>query len=80
MLRLAAVEAIGDLPQLRGVLVHVGVEQVQRHAPDLGLPDAGHKGLVAQVDLDAHPVAGREGHGVGIEVGVALLLPAVGGQ
>ena len=80
VLGLAAVEPVGDGAQVGGVLLDVGVEQVQRHPTDLGLPHAGHERRAGQVDLDGDPVARREGHGVRVEVGVALLLPAVGGQ
>src|SRR3546814_7346110 len=73
-----SVEAVGYAAHLRRVLVDVGVEQVQRDAPDLGLPDASHERRARQVDLDADAIAGRDGHGVRVEIGVALLLPAVG--
>ena len=35
----AAVQPVGDLVQVGLVLLHVGVEQQQRHAADLGHPD-----------------------------------------
>ena len=80
VLGLAAVEPVGDGAQVGGVLLHVGVEQVERHPSDLGLPHPGHERRAGQVDLDGDPVARRERHGVRVEVGVALLLPAVGRQ
>ena len=73
-----AVEAVGDGPQLVRVFVDVGVEQVQLDPPDLGHPDLGDEGLPGQVDGDPGPVHRREGHGVGVHHGVALLLPPVG--
>ncbi len=74
----AAVEAVGDGPQLVVVVVDVGVEQVQLDPADLRHPDLGDQGLAGQVDGDPGPVDGVEGHGVGVEHRVALLLPAVG--
>ena len=80
VLGVAAVEAVGDRADVGRVLVDVGVEQVERDAADLGLPDPGDEGLAGQVDLDPHVLARREGHRVRVEVGVALLLPAVDRQ
>ena len=37
----AAVEAVGDGDAVGGVALDVGVEQVQRDAPDVGAPDVG---------------------------------------
>ncbi len=77
VLGVAAVEAVGDAAQLGRVLVDVGVEEVQRDPTDLRLPDAGDERGAGEVDLDAL-VAREQRHGVRVEVGVALLLPAVG--
>ncbi len=41
VLGVAAVEPVGDGAQLGRVLVDVGVEQVQRHAADVGAPHLG---------------------------------------
>src|SRR3546814_10761685 len=67
VLGVASVEAVGYAAHLRRVLVDVGVEQVQRDAPDLGLPDASHERRARQVDLDADAIAGRDGHGVRVD-------------
>ena len=80
VLGLAAVEAVGDVAEVGRVLVDVGVEEVQRHPADLGLPHAGDERRAGQVDLHPHVLAQGERHGVRVEVGVALLLPAVGRQ
>ena len=78
VLGVAAVEPVGDGAGLGRVVVDVGVEQVQRDAADVGPPD---------LRLRAARRPGRprrctpsqrvEGQRVGVEVGVALLLPAV---
>ena len=52
VLGLAAVEPVGDRPQVGRVLLDVGVEQVQRHPPDLRPPHARHERRAGQVDLD----------------------------
>ncbi len=77
MLRRPAVEPVCDRPQVVGVLVDVGVQQVQLHPPDVRHPELGDQGLPGQVDGDPGPVHRREGHGVGVHHGVALFLPAV---
>ncbi len=77
VLGVAAVQPVGDGAQLGRVLVDVGVEQVQRHPADVGAPHLGDERPAAQLDRDAHPVARGDGHGVRVEVGVGLLLPAV---
>ncbi len=41
VLAAAAVEPVGDLALRGAVVLHVGVEQQQRHPADLGLPDGG---------------------------------------
>ena len=48
VLGLAAVEPVGDRPQVGGVLLHVGVEQVERHPPDLGPPHPATSGAPAR--------------------------------
>ena len=84
VLAAAAVEAVGDRAQLVGVRGDVGVEHQQRDAPDRGLPDAGvQTRVVGQCERDLHGRAvgvaqHRERQAVGIEHGVALVLPAVG--
>ena len=77
VLGVAPVQAVGDGPHLVGVLLDVGVEEVQRHASHARLPHLGDERHAGQVDLDPHALAGRQGHHVGVEQGVALLLPAV---
>ena len=37
----AAVQPVGDLPLVAGILLHVGVQQQQWHPADLGQPDLG---------------------------------------
>ena len=56
VLGVAAVEPVGDAAHLVRVLLDVGVEEVERHPADLGLPQLGHeRHLVGgQVDLDPH--------------------------
>ena len=46
-------------------------------APDVGPPDLGGQRLAGQVDADPDALAQREGHGVRVEGGELLLLPAV---
>jgi hypothetical protein len=77
VLDVTAVEPVGDELQLAGVLGDVGVEQVQRRAPDRGLPHLGDQGLAVELEGDAHVLAQLQRHGVGVEVGEALLLPPV---
>ena len=88
VLAAAAVEPVGDIALGRVVVLDVGVEQQQRHAADLGLPDLGDQRAPAG-QADAHlraapgPSASRSreiGQPVGVEDGVALLLPALAGQ
>ena len=50
LLRVAAVEAVGDDAALGVVLVDVGVEQVQPDAADVGPPDLGVQRRAGQVD------------------------------
>ena len=72
----AAVEAIGDQPVLVGVVVDVGVEQVQRDAADVGLPHPGVHRRAGDVDGDADAVDRRERDGRGVEPRKELLLAA----
>ena len=58
VLDIAAVESIGDRPQLRRVLVDVGVEQVERHTADIGAPHLRNERLAGEVDRDPNAVAG----------------------
>ena len=47
----AAVEPVGDLAQCLRVLLHVGVEEQQRHPADVGDEDARHeRGVARHVD------------------------------
>ena len=57
VLGLAAVEPVGDVAQVGRVLVDVGVEEVERHPADLGLPHPGDEGGAGQVDLHPDAVA-----------------------
>jgi hypothetical protein len=80
----AAVQPVGDLVQVGLVLLHVGVEQQQRHAADLGHPDLrGELPARGQVHLDVHRRAGGvpeqlQGQAVRVVGRVPLGLPAVG--
>ena len=82
----AAVQPVGDLVQVGLVLLHVGVEQQQRHPADLGHPDLrGELPARGQVHLDVHRRAGGvpeqlQGQAVRVVGRVPLGLPAVGGQ
>ncbi len=86
VLGVAAVQAVGDGADDLAVLLHVGVEQQQRDAADLGDPDAGgQRLLVGQADDDLGDRAvvlaqQRQRQAVGVEDRVGLLLPAVAGQ
>ena len=77
VLDVAAVEAVGDRPELGVVLLDVGVEEVERHPPDVGPPHPGRQRCAGKIDGDGDALAERHGHAVGIEIGVALLLPAL---
>ena len=48
----AAVQPVGDLPLVAGVLLHIGVEQQQRNPADLGQPDLGVQRPAGQRHLD----------------------------
>ena len=83
----AAVQPVGDLVQVRLVLLDVGIEQQQRDPPHLRHPDlGGQQPVLGQSDRDVHGgVPGRvaqqlERLAVRVIAGVALGLPAVGGQ
>ncbi len=85
MVTAAAVEPVGDAAIARLVLFEVGVEQQQRDAADLRLPDVGPHRAARDADPDRHDVSGRvaqlgQRQPVRIESGIVLLLPAVGGQ
>ena len=83
VLGVAAVEPVGHVAVVGAVLLDVGVEEQQRHATDVGDEDPGHQvGAVGEGDGDRRAAAvGLAEHGqrqlVGVEDGVALLLPAV---
>ena len=55
MLDVAAVEAVGDLADVGRVLVDVGVEQVERHAADVGTPHLGVQRSPGEVDVTRTP-------------------------
>ncbi len=61
VLGVAAVEPVGDGPISGGLSSHVGVEQVQRDAADVGPPDLGLQGLAGEVDRDPDAVAAGQG-------------------
>ena len=69
VLGLAAVEPVGDVAEVGRVLLDVGVEQVQRHAPDLRLPDPGDQRGAGQVDLDPTPSHGASAMACGSRSG-----------
>jgi hypothetical protein len=85
MVGAAAVQPVGDVPRGLVVLLHVGVEQQQRHPADPGQPDLGVQGAaLGQPDGDPYRVAGvgglaqqRERQPVGVDGRVVLQLPAV---
>ncbi len=82
----AAVQLVGDLPLGGLVLLDVGVEQEQRHPPDLDLPDLGPQRAAAgdgEGDLHRRAVGlaqERQRQAVRVDRRVELLLPAVPGQ
>jgi hypothetical protein len=78
VLAVTAVEAVGDRAAVVDVLLDVGVEEVQRHPGHLRFPDLGHERGAGQVHLHPHVFDRLERHHVGVEVHVALALPAVG--
>ena len=78
VLDVAAVEAVRDELQVLGVLGKVGVQQVERRAPHHGPPHLGDERTATHVDRHPHVLAQLEGHGVGVQVGEAFLLPPVG--
>lgn len=83
VLAAAAVQPVGDVPFAGRVGRHVGVEQQQRHPPDLGSPDLrGEPPPGGQCQLDPGRGAvglAQQGDGqlLRVEHRVALLLPAV---
>ena len=68
---------VGDRVPVGAVAVDRGVEEVQRHPPDLGLPRTDLDGVAGDVDLDDHIRRVQRQPG-GVEAGEALLLVAVG--
>jgi hypothetical protein len=82
----ATVEPVGDLPQGGLVLLHVGVEQQQRHPAHLGQPDLrGQHPALGQRDgdPDRRPAVlpqQRQRQPVRVGPRVMLLLPAFRGQ
>ena len=82
----AAVEGIGDVAILRQhVLGDVGVEQVERDAADVELPDLNEDVSGGQFHGDLEIVAfgvfhGFERQGVEVVHRIAFLLPSVGVQ
>ncbi len=80
VLGVAAVQPVGHQPALRGVAVHVAVQEVELHPAHVGPPDLGLQGLTGEVDGDPHAVTALQRQRVGIELGEALLLHAVHGQ
>ncbi len=77
VLHVAAVEAVGHGTDLVGVVLDVGIEEVERDAPDVGPPHLGLQRLAGQVDPHPDALAQGEGHGPRVLVREALLLPAV---
>ena len=77
VLHVAPVEAVGHQLERLGVLGKVGVEQVQRRAPDIRPPDLCLEHLPVELHLDAYPVAQLQRHRMRVQVREALLLPAV---
>ena len=82
----AAVEPVGHVAVVVGVVLDVGVEQQQRHPADLGHPDPGDQRRAAgqrDGDLGAGAVGlaqQRQRQPVGVDDRVALLLPALARQ
>ena len=77
-----AVEARRDGPVLDGVAGNVGIEQVERHPPDLDLPDTRVQHAAGQLDRDLDLVApvvfqGFDGHAGEVVLGIFRHLPAV---
>jgi hypothetical protein len=85
VLGVSAVKLVGDVLQVRWVLRHVRVEEVERHAPHVGPPYLHHEAAAGEVELHPHGRAVRPGrhlhrHVVEIVDRVGLLLPPVGAQ
>ena len=78
VLRSAAVEAVGDGAKLVVVVLHVGIEEVQLHPPDLRQPQLGFQRRARNVDGDPDAIDQVQGHAVRVEHRVALLLPPFG--
>src|SRR5699024_11445305 len=86
VLLVAAVEAVGDLAGVLVVALDIGVQQQQRHTPDLDLPDRdGDLAVPGAGDRHGQLLAGPVEHGLdgqrcGIVVLVLLLRPALSVQ
>ena len=72
----AAVQAIGDGDAVGRVAGHLGVEQVQPDAPDVGPPHVGAHRIAGEVDGDLDAGVGQAERS-GVELDDALLLPPV---
>ena len=79
VLDVAAVEAVGDRAQVVGSFSSMSASsRYSGMRPDVGPPDLRVHGAPARSTSTRTPSHQRERHRVGVEVGVALLLPAVG--
>ena len=79
MVGAAAVQPVGHLSLVAGVLLDVGVQHQERHAAHLRYPDLGEEGTSGEwnLDSDRSAVIVQQGQQrVRIEQRVALLLPA----
>ena len=80
MVGAAAVQPVGHLSLVAGVLLDIGVQHQNGHATHLRYPDLGGEGTSGEWDLDSNRSAFIVQQGqrqrVGIQKGVALLLPA----
>ena len=79
----AAVQPGGDVAVGRGVLREVGVEQVERDAADVRLPDFAEDRVVRQIDAHVHRravgvAASARREVVEVQLRIRFLLPAVG--
>jgi hypothetical protein len=78
-----AVKFGGDFAVGRGVFHQVGIEQIQRHAPDIGAPHFAENRVVREIDAHVNGRAIRVSHRlnreiVKIQLGIRFLLPAIG--
>ena len=81
--QVAAVEAVGELARAGLILGHIGVQEIERHAADLRLPDLRVNAFAAQIHVNEDALATvvfakRQGHLLEVVDRVAFLLPAVG--